>query len=60
MTYEYQCRDLICSHQWEADQKITDAPLSRCPKCEKETALRLISKSTFILNGKNWASKDGY
>ena len=60
MTYEYQCTNALCSHQWEADQKITDAPLSKCPECDQPTARRLISKSTFILNGKNWASKDGY
>ena len=47
MTYEYQCR-------------ITEAPQTRCPSCEKETAMRLISKSTFILNGQNWERKDGY
>lgn len=60
MTYEYRCTNALCSHQWEVEQKITDDPLSKCPECDKETARRLISKSTFILNGKNWASKDGY
>jgi putative FmdB family regulatory protein len=58
MTYEYQCRS--CGHQWEAEQRITEAPQTRCPSCEKETAMRLISKSTFILNGQNWERKDGY
>ena len=58
MTYEYQCRS--CGHQWEEDQRITEEPKTRCPSCEKETAMRLISKNTFILNGQNWESKDGY
>jgi putative FmdB family regulatory protein len=58
MTYEYQCRS--CGHQWEAEQRITEAPQTQCPSCEKETAMRLISKTSFILEGKNWESKDGY
>jgi len=58
MTYEYQCRS--CGHQWEEDQRITEAPKTHCPSCEKEAAMRLISKSAFILKGKNWESKDGY
>jgi len=57
MTYEYQCRE--CNHRWEAKQRITDAPMDRCPACQKITAMRLISKSTFILNGGGWY-KDGY
>lgn len=30
-TYEYKC--LSCEHIFEAFQKITDAPLSNCPRC---------------------------
>jgi putative FmdB family regulatory protein len=58
MTYEYLCR--ACEHTWETDQKITDEPLRICPVCGKDEAKRLISQSTFILNGDNWASKNGY
>jgi putative FmdB family regulatory protein len=58
MTYEYLCR--ACNHAWEADQKITDEPQRICPECGKAEAKRLISQSTFILNGDNWASKNGY
>lgn len=60
MTYEYQCTNALCSHRWEAEQKITEPALDRCPVCLEPTARRLISKSTFILNGNKWASKDGY
>ncbi len=30
-TYEYECKN--CQHRFEEFQKITDAPLSKCPKC---------------------------
>lgn len=58
MTYEYECH--ACAREWEEEQKITDPALERCPFCNELAAYRLISKSTFILNGKNWASKEGY
>lgn len=57
-TYEYQCK--ACQHTWEADQKITEPPLTDCPECKKPEAKRLISGGTgFQLQGKGWAS-DGY
>jgi putative FmdB family regulatory protein len=31
--YEYQCNH--CGHTLEAMQKITDAPLKKCPHCGK-------------------------
>jgi putative FmdB family regulatory protein len=58
MTYEYECRS--CGHTWEEDQRITAQSIGLCPKCKQQTAKRLISKSTFILNGDKWASKNGY
>ena len=58
MTYEYQCRS--CGHQWEEEQRITDSPSTQCPECQKQMAMRLISRSTFILSGTKWESKDGY
>jgi putative FmdB family regulatory protein len=30
--YDYQCSS--CQHTLEAFQKITDAPLTTCPKCQ--------------------------
>ena len=40
-TYEYRCR--ACGHAFEAFQKISDAPIETCPKCEASEAERLIS-----------------
>jgi putative FmdB family regulatory protein len=57
MVYEYQCRS--CQHAWEAEQRITDEPQKLCPACGETKAMRLISKTSFVLNGPGWA-KDGY
>lgn len=60
MTYEYRCTDPNCRHQWEAEQRITDAPLQSCPACGRDTAQRLISQGTFVLNGPGWFKTGGY
>jgi putative FmdB family regulatory protein len=57
MIYEYECT--ACAHAWEEEQKIIAPPTRECPACKQQTAKRLISKSTFILNGPGWF-KDGY
>ena len=58
MTYEYACE--ACSHQWEAEQSIKDAPLKTCVACGKNAAKRLISGGTgFLLKGGGWYA-DGY
>ncbi len=31
--YEYQCKS--CGHELEAMQKVSDAPLKKCPHCGK-------------------------
>ncbi len=60
MTYEYRCSDESCKHTWEAEQKITDPPLTECPRCHQQTAQRLVSGGTgFLLNGTGWA-RDRY
>ncbi len=58
MTYEYLCSS--CDHSWEADQRISDPPLERCPACRRKTARRMVSGGAgFILKGGGWYS-DGY
>jgi putative FmdB family regulatory protein len=58
VTYEYRCTG--CGHEWEAEQRITEAALTRCPKCRKRKAKRLVSGGTgHVLKGSRWA-KDGY
>ncbi|MGI6595115.1 MAG: zinc ribbon domain-containing protein [Elusimicrobia bacterium] len=31
-TYEYECTD--CEHKFEQFQKMTDKPVTKCPKCK--------------------------
>jgi len=45
-TYEYEC--LVCKFRFEEFQKITDAPLTNCPKC-KAKVRRLISGGIGII-----------
>ena len=54
--YEYQCRE--CSHRLEKLQKMSDAPLTRCPECGKETLTKLVSAAGFRLAGGGWYETD--
>lgn len=60
MTYNYCCLNPDCKHEWEHEAKITADPEKTCPKCNQETAKRLVSKGQgFQLLGSGWF-KDGY
>jgi len=39
-------------------QKMSDAPLSVCPKCSKDTYVKQLSAAGFQLKGKGWYSTD--
>lgn len=54
--YEYQCQN--CRHRFEEIQKLSDPPVSKCPKCDGSVN-RLISQTSFALKGEGWY-KDGY
>jgi len=54
--YEYQCR--ACGAQVEVMQKISDAPLRKCPECGKSQLTRLISAPVFRLKGAGWYETD--
>ena len=47
--YEYECQ--ACKFYTEVMQKITDAPLTRCPSCGKRTLKKLVSAPAFRLKG---------
>src|SRR4030095_14230744 len=51
-TYEYACR--ACSHEFEVEQSIKDKPISKCPKCGRRQARRMITQGNFILKGGGW------
>jgi putative FmdB family regulatory protein len=52
--YEYQCPR--CG-EFEVTQRITDAPLKRCPTC-KGKVKKLISNTSFQLKGSGWYQTD--
>jgi putative FmdB family regulatory protein len=54
--YEYQCQ--TCDTSLEKLQKISDAPLTRCPSCEQETLQKKISAAGFRLKGTGWYETD--
>jgi len=57
-TYDYECS--ACGDQFEVFQKISDAPLSDCPRCKASgTVRRLMSAgSGFIFKGSGFYSTD--
>jgi putative FmdB family regulatory protein len=50
--YEYQCG--ACGHEFEREQRISEDPIKKCPKCGKQRAKRLISRTSFVLKGGGW------
>ena len=56
-TYTYGCE--ACNREMEIEQRISEAPLKKCPKCGKPKLRRLIAGGNFILKGGGWYS-DGY
>ncbi len=45
-TYDYMCKK--CNHHFEVFQKMSDAPLTKCPKCSSEVK-RLIGGGTGMI-----------
>jgi len=54
--YEYECGS--CGHQLEAMQKFSDAPLTNCPECGKDSLKKLVSSTSFQLKGTGWYVTD--
>lgn len=54
--YEYVCN--ACGHEFEEWQKISDAPVQKCPSCGKRKVERLVSLSAFHLKGSGWYVTD--
>jgi putative FmdB family regulatory protein len=55
--YEYACGE--CGTHMEVRQRISEDPLTTCPRCETDTLQRLVSMSSFALKGGGWYA-DGY
>jgi putative FmdB family regulatory protein len=54
--YAYRCSD--CGHSKDALQKMSDAPLTTCPACGKETFSKQVTAAGFALKGSGWYVTD--
>ena len=54
--YEYRCA--ACGHQQEFLQKVSDAPITDCPKCGKPSLSKMVSAAGFQLKGSGWYATD--
>ena len=54
--YEYECPH--CGYHDEVLQKISDAPLKKCPSCGKSGLKKLMSAPVFRLKGSGWYETD--
>src|SRR5580700_5952546 len=54
--YEYECE--ACKFYAEVMQKISDAPLAKCPSCGKRKLKKLVSAPVFRLKGGGWYETD--
>ena len=54
--YEYRCA--ACGHELEALQKLSDAPMTVCPACQKSELKKLVSAAGFQLKGSGWYATD--
>ena len=54
--YEYECQ--ACKFYTEVMQKISEAPLIKCPSCGKPKLKKLVSAPVFRLKGGGWYETD--
>ena len=54
--YEYRCA--ACGHQEDHLQKVSEAPLTRCPACGKKKYQKQLSAAGFQLRGSGWYATD--
>jgi putative FmdB family regulatory protein len=54
--YEYRCSG--CGHQQEFLQKVSDAPLTTCTACGKDTFAKMLTAAGFQLKGSGWYATD--
>ena len=56
-TYEYRCK--FCHEITDAFQRMSDAPLTKCPHCGKEGLERLVSGGAGVIyKGEGWYVTD--
>jgi len=54
--YEYRCA--ACGHQEDHLQKVSEAPLTKCPSCGKKKYQKQLTAAGFQLKGSGWYATD--
>jgi putative FmdB family regulatory protein len=54
--YEYRCA--ACGHQEDHLQKVSEAPLAKCPACGKKKYAKQLTAAGFQLKGSGWYATD--
>ena len=54
--YEYRCE--ACGYDLEALQKVSDAPLTKCPQCGENRLRKQLTAAGFRLKGSGWYETD--
>ena len=54
--YAYRCS--ACGHQEDHLQKLSDAPLTKCPACSKKKYEKQLTAAGFQLKGSGWYATD--
>jgi putative FmdB family regulatory protein len=54
--YAYRCE--TCGFTKDVLQKVSDAPLTDCPSCEKSTFKKQLTAAGFQLKGTGWYATD--
>ena len=54
--YEYRCAK--CGYQGEVLQRISEAPLTKCPECGKKSLKKMVTAAGFQLKGTGWYATD--
>ncbi len=55
-TYEYECKK--CDHRFEQFQRMTEAPLKRCPKCKGAVRRLMGTGAGIIFKGSGFYQTD--
>ncbi len=54
--YAYRCES--CGFEKDVLQKISDAPLTQCPECQRDTFRKQLTAAGFQLKGSGWYVTD--
>src|SRR5262245_9805016 len=54
--YAYRCTE--CGHEFDVLQKVSDAPLTECPACQRSALIKKVTAAGVQLKGSGWYVTD--